>query len=202
MENEVSKYTSDRHPVLLVHGLLDTTTVFNKMSTYLTNLGWSVHTLNLIPNNGVSKLEKLAEQVANYINKNFSPTQTLDLIGFSMGGIVTRYYLQRLGGIERVQRYISISAPNKGTLTAHLLPFPGIAQMRPQSPFLKDLNEDAETLLTKLNVTVMWTPLDLMIIPAHNSRMSVGREIKLPVLLHSWMLADQRTLATVAEILS
>jgi 2',3'-cyclic-nucleotide 2'-phosphodiesterase (5'-nucleotidase family) len=43
-----------------------------------------------------------------------------DLIGYSMGGIVTRHYLQARNGDTRTRRYISLSAPQNGTLTAYL----------------------------------------------------------------------------------
>ena len=189
------------HPVVLVHGLNDTTAVFKAMTTHLTDLGWSVHSLDLLPSNGISSLEQLAQQLADYVSSIFAPQQPFDLIGFSMGGIVTRYYLQRLGGIERVKRYISISAPNNGTLTAHLLPFPGIVQMRPESKLLQDLNRDAELILSKIDFTIMWTPFDLMIVPATSSRMSVAREVQLPVLLHPWMLKDSRSLTAITDAL-
>lgn len=190
-----------RNPVLLVHGFTDTTAVFHQMTTYLTNLGWSVYSFNLTPNTGACRLENLAHQVAAYINNTFSQTQPVDLIGFSMGGLVTRYYLQRLGGIQRVQRYISISAPNQGTVTAYSLPLHGIAQMRPNSCFLQDLNRDATEQLAQINFTFIWTPFDLMIYPAANSRMPVGEEVIIPVLMHAWMLTDNRSLAAVATAL-
>jgi len=193
--------TKSRNPVVLVHGFTDTTAVFRTMTTYLTNLGWSVHSFNLTPNTGACGLEKLAHQVAAYINNTFDNSQPVDLIGFSMGGIITRYYLQRLGGIQRVQRYISISAPNQGTVTAYSLPLRGIAQMRPNSPFLQDLNRDAAEQLAKINFTVIWTPFDLMIYPAASSRMSVGEEVIIPVLVHAWMKTDNRSLAAVATAL-
>lgn len=192
---------SKRNPVLLVHGIFDTVAKFQRMSAYLKNLGWSVHSLNLNPNNGKERLQNLAEQVADYVERNFPAGQPLDLLGFSMGGIVTRYYLQRLGGLERVQRYVSISAPNNGTLMAYALERPGVVQLRPKSPFLQDLNWDVESL-QRLKVTVLWTPFDLMILPARSSLMSVGREIQLPVPIHEWMLRDSRVLETVAQQLS
>jgi len=190
------------NPVLLVHGFYDKQNVFNKMSTYLTNLGWSVHSFDLTPNNGTAGLETLAAQIARYVDRNFEANQPLDLIGFSMGGIVTRYYLQRLGGVKRVQRYINISAPNRGTVTAYSLPIPGVAQMRPKSRFLEDLNRDAAEILAPLNLTVIWTPLDMMIVPADSSVMPVGKHLKLPVLFHAQMLSDPRVLAAVAQALT
>lgn len=107
--------TNNRNPVLLVHGIIRTSSVFSTMSTYLTQQGWSVYTFNLKPNNATLGLDKLAIQVADYVEKIFAPEQPLDLVGLSMGGLVTRYYVQRLGGIDRVQRFITISAPHQGT---------------------------------------------------------------------------------------
>ncbi|MBZ8179803.1 esterase/lipase family protein [Oscillatoria salina] len=193
--------TSHRHPTILIHGIHDTNSVFDRMSASLIEQGWSVHSLDLIPNNGFASIEQLARQLAEYISEVFPPEQPLDLIGFSMGGIVTRYYLQRLGGIKRIQRYISISAPNNGTLTGYALPFPGIMQMRPASNFLADLNSDVEEKLSQINCTWIWTPYDLMILPPNSSQMPVGKQIQLPVLMHSWMLKDPQVIATVTAAL-
>jgi len=51
----------------------------------------------------------LGQQVANYVAATFAP-KPFDLVGFSMGGIVSRYYVQRLGGIDRVQRFITLAS--------------------------------------------------------------------------------------------
>ena len=175
------KAKSDRNSVLLVHGIFDTSSVFHKMSAYLTQRGWQVHSLDLCPNDGSDSLVELANQVKDYIDRTFAPDRTIDLIGFSMGGIITRYYLQRLGGIDKVQRYINISAPNNGTLTAYLRSSPGVLQMRPESELLQDLNRDAVALLSSINCSIIWSPFDTMIFPATSSQMPVGKEISLPV---------------------
>jgi len=39
-----------KNPVILVHGITDKNTIFQEMSNYLTELGWSVHSINLSPN--------------------------------------------------------------------------------------------------------------------------------------------------------
>lgn len=191
-----------RNPVLLVHGINDTIAVFSKMAPYLSNLGWSVHNFNMIPNNGGCCLGLLAKQVADYVAQTFGPKQPIDVVGFSMGGIVSRYYIQRLGGAEQVQRFVSISAPNNGTWTGYLSGRLGCTQMRPDSAFLQDLNRDAVDILGRLNFTVIWTPYDLMIVPADSSQMAVGKEVTVPVRLHSWMLTDDRCLKEVVRALS
>ncbi|MBW4560494.1 MAG: triacylglycerol lipase [Mojavia pulchra JT2-VF2] len=190
-----------QNPVLLIHGINDTGAVFHTMEQYLRQRGWSVYTLDLVPNNGDIGLDELAQQIADYVAANFLPEQPLDLVGFSMGGIVSRYYLQRLGGIQRVQRFVTISSPHNGTMIAYASQRPGCKQMRVNSALLNDLNFDA-AMLKQLNFTSIWTPYDLMIVPANSSQMLLGREVILPVGLHSWMLTDSRSLAAVAEALT
>ena len=192
--------TKQQNPVLLVHGINDTGAVFNKMGLYLRQRGLSVYTVDLVPNNGAEVLDKLAQQVANYVAATFEPEQPLDLVGFSMGGIVSRYYLQRLGGIERVQRFITISSPHKGTVIAYGSWQPGCVQMRPNSDFLKDLNSDVQ-MLKQIDFTSIWTPYDLMILPATSSQLEIGKEVTVPVLLHPLMLTDFGTLEIVAKAL-
>jgi triacylglycerol lipase len=57
-------------------------------------------------------------------------------------------------------------------------------------------------MLRRLNFTVIWTPYDLMIVPARSSQMPVGKEVVLPIRLHSWMLTDERCIKAVAAALS
>ena len=118
-----------------------------------------------------------------------------------MGGLVTRYYLQRLGGIDRVEKYISLSAPNHGSILAYLLPFTGIQQMRPDSQFLQDLNSDVTTQLSQIQCLTFLTPVDTMIIPAQSSLMGVGKTVSIPLQIHKWMSKDDRVLASISEFL-
>ncbi|MGB3236950.1 MAG: triacylglycerol lipase [Geitlerinemataceae cyanobacterium] len=192
----------NRNPVILVHGLWDRSAIFNTLSAYLQNLGWSVHRFDLIPNDGKLPLEKLAEQLASRIEERLDPSQPFDLVGFSMGGIVSRYYIQRLGGVDRTQRFVTISSPHRGTWTAYATTQPGCVQMRPNSEFLQDLNRDAAEVLGKLDFTSIWTPYDLMILPASSSELSLGTQIQIPVPLHAWMVKDERTLKVLTSVLS
>jgi triacylglycerol lipase len=193
--------SSPRHPVLLIHGIFDTKAIFKTMTAHLTKRGWDIHSLNLIPNDGRFGLEALAQQITAYENQTFPPEQPIDLIGFSMGGIVSRYYVQRLGGIERVQRLITISSPHNGTLTGYLYPTLAASQMRSHSPFLEDLNRDLE-VLDSINFTSIWTPLDGMIVPAESSHISIGEEFTVNVFLHAWMVNDPKSLAMVEKALN
>lgn len=191
---------SRRNPVLLIHGFFINSVIFHKLFAYLTDMGWKVHAFDLTANDNNQGLERLAEQVADYANNKFGRERNLDIVGFSMGGLVSRYYVQRLGGIERVQRLIAISSPHNGTWMAHCLESLTCVQMRPGSAFLEDLNGDAG-MLERLNFTSIWTNWDFIIVPATSSQMPVGKEVKVPVFAHPLMLWHPKTLEAVAEAL-
>lgn len=191
----------ERNPVLLVHGIFRRKSVFKQMSAYLSSLGWEVHSFDLKPSNARLGLDKLAEQISAYVTDNFAPNQPIDLVGLSMGGLVSRYYVQKLGGNERVKRFVTIASPHYGTWLAYSLPFAGCVQMRPGSVFLQDLNQELE-ILAKVNFTYIWTPYDFIIVPAQSSRLGIGQEIKLPIFAHAMMVRDRRTLQAVTQALS
>jgi triacylglycerol lipase len=189
-----------RNPILLVHGLMDTSHEMRKISSYLRDLGWQVVDIDLTTNTGDTRLEILAQQVADLVERTFAPHQQIDLLGFSMGGLVTRYYVQRLGGIDRVERLITISTPHRGTIAANFSTRTGCLQMRPNSAFMTNLNRDVDRL-NQLNFTSLWTPFDLIILPPSSSKLGIGKEMQIPALTHPWMISDRRTLQAIAEAL-
>jgi triacylglycerol lipase len=189
-----------RNPVILVHGFKDTGRKLEWMARHLRREGWDVRTVTLSPSWGQVGIDVLAKQLDDFIRTNFCDDQPLDLVGFSMGGLVCRYYVQRLGGLTRIRRLVTISTPHNGSQLAHLLRNTGCRQMVPNSEFLRDLNRDADTL-ARLQFTSVWTPLDLMILPARSSHMSVGNERRLWVIAHPLMVFQRNCIRAVAEIL-
>ncbi len=193
---------SSQRPLVLVHGIDDTAHVFRRMEAYLRDRGWaSIYTLNLHPNNGDRGLDQLAQQLQAYVDQQLPGNLQFDLLGFSMGGLVSRYYVQRLQGSERVRRFVTVASPHNGTWTGYLRQNPGARQMRPHSSFLQDLNRTVHEL-QQVAFTSLWTPYDLMIVPARSSQLPVGEMRQVPVLAHPWMLTDPRSLAAIAAILS
>lgn len=192
-------------PVLLVHGIWDDGTRFDAMTRALKAAGvGAIAALDLAPNDGRAPIQALASQVdsaaATLLER--SGGDRLDLVGFSMGALVSRYWVQRLGGKERVRRFISISGPHHGTLTAYALPLAGARQMRPHSELLLDLAADKDPW-GLVEVHTVWTPFDLMILPPRSSRLpDTYSDHRLPVPMHRYMITDRRALARVAEILT
>lgn len=196
-----------KNPVVLVHGIWNTASIFSPLRAYLERSGWQTYALSMCPNNGDAPLELLAEQVCEFVAEQIDPQQPFDLVGFSMGGLISRYYVQRLGGLARVQRFVTVSAPHQGTVLGAFSRRYGIRQMRPGSPLIKSLNQDIHQLNT-LTFSSLWTPFDLLILPPRSSdlqnfeKMEVRRSHKLRIPAHNRMIRDQEGLEAIARCLS
>ncbi len=187
-------------PLVLVHGIFDTGAIFAGMEGFFTERGVETYAPDLRPSSGAHGLETLALQLQRAVDARLPADQPFDLVGFSMGGLISRYYLQRLGGRERVRHFVAISVPQHGSLLAWLIPNRGCRQMRPGSRFLAELNRDVNDL-APIDILSLWTPYDLMIIPATRSALPLGKTLKLPVWRHDLMIKDRRVLQAMADFL-
>lgn len=188
-------------PVVLVHGIWNTAAIFTPLKHYLMHNGWSVYALSMTPNTGDAPIETLAQQVGDFVNASLGPQQPFHLIGFSMGGLVSRYYLQRLGGLTRVKKFIAICAPHRGTAIALGSNRLGVQQMRPNSPFLNDLNQDIHCL-SSIQVFSFWTLLDLLILPPWHAQLPCGQVQRLSISSHNKMIQDPKGLSAIAAALA
>jgi triacylglycerol lipase len=170
------------------------------MSRFLVTKSFRTFAPSLSPSTGKIGLDELALQLKAFIDVNIPAGETFHLVGFSMGGLICRYYLQRLDGIKRVRRFISISTPHYGSRLAYLLGNKGCRQMRPGSEFLKDLNSDLNRL-EEVKIVSIWTQFDLSIMPAKSSHLPLGEEMIIPVLLHPLMVRDNRVLKAVVSFI-
>ncbi|MEM9400527.1 MAG: alpha/beta fold hydrolase [Verrucomicrobiota bacterium] len=194
-------------PVLLVHGIWDTGKKFKRLKSYLEERGYEVVTVDLKPNTGKASLAELAKRLDEFVNKNF-PSHKFDIIAFSMGGLVSRHYLQYMDGASRVNRFISISSPHHGTFTANVYAlvtkffhFKGVPEMCWQSRFVRKLNSDA-SCLRKLNFTSLWTPWDLMIVPSFSSVHPDAYNIRIFSWAHPLMLWNKNVFRIIENKLS
>lgn len=189
-----------RTPVLLVHGIWDSSRRLDPLRRGLQARGLlDVTALDLAPNDGRAPLDALAAQVAGFVAARWPGVPRIDVVGFSMGALVTRCWIQRHGGSARVRRFVSVSGPHRGTLAAWGLPHAGVREMRPGSALLRALDAD-EGAWGDVEVHCLYTPWDLMVTPAETAVLPRARSVTaLPVKLHRWMITDPRALDAIAE---
>ncbi|AVD71051.1 esterase/lipase family protein [Desulfobulbus oralis] len=187
--------------LVLVHGIFDTGRIFARMTRHFAARGLRVLAPDLKPSSGTGGLEPMAGQLKRLIDAEAPADAPLYLLGFSMGGLISRYYLQELGGLARVRRFVAVSVPQHGSRLAWLLPNRGCCQMRPGSAFLSSLNRGLDRL-GQIPVLTLWTAHDLIIQPACSSLLPIGQSRRFRVFWHSLMIYDRRVLEAVDEFLA
>lgn len=184
-----------------MHGLLDTPAVFNGLKR---ELGGGRQPL-LIPSLplrlGRTSIEEAAELLGSHIEAAFGRHETIDLLGFSMGGVIARCWIQLLDGHRRTRRFLSVGSPQQGTITA--LPWPGrifsgIADLRWGSPLLERLNDDLDPL-QRIECHSFYSALDLVVLPGWSAVLPVGARTMLPVLTHPQLLRDGAAIQPLAR---
>jgi hypothetical protein len=115
-------------------------------------------------------------------------------VGHSLGGLIARYYVQRLGGDARVDLVVTVATPHRGTMAAWLLPpLPLARQLRPDSALYAELAEPAPECRTRF--VTFSSGGDAVIVPARNGQLDhpdlPTRNVVLPGMGH-FTLADHR----------
>lgn len=189
-------------PVILVPGIGDDERKLRMLVRRLQQAGRQPIALSPQPSDGSAPIDTLARLLADAISDALGPDQPLDLFGFSMGGLICRYYLQQLGGLSRTRRFVTLASPHRGTWVAYRYPGrPAARQMRPHSPFLAALNAEMH-LLEQVAFASLWSPLDMTILPASNSALPVGRSVRVLSPMHGTLLYDPNVLRQVAACLN
>jgi triacylglycerol lipase len=182
--------------VVLVHGFLENGETFKMLKKRLEKRGVQCFVPRLRPSDGRGGLENLAARLKQDIEARFGTQQPISIVAFSMGGLVSRVYLQNLGGAKRCENLITISSPHQGTNAAWIYPTKGAEQMRPGSQFLADL-QATEDRLGKMPVASYRTPMDLVILPPTRSIWERADNLEFPVLLHPLMLSSNKVLSEI-----
>ena len=196
--------TPQSTPLVLVHGLWDTPRLFRRLEEELRGRRQPLLVPHLPHGLGQRPLLELATQLGRLVNERFGPDQPVDVLGFSMGGLVGRSWIQLAGGAGRVRRLISVGSPQRGSLVA--APWPGrwlasIADMRPGSPLLRRLNGDLSAL-AGVDCCSFWCLADHMVVPSWTGVLPVGRCQQLPVWSHRQLITSPAALGPiVAELL-
>ncbi|MEU8763104.1 alpha/beta fold hydrolase [Streptomyces sp. NPDC048659] len=185
--------TPARRPVVLLHGFVDNHSVFVLLRRTLARHGREhVESLDYSPftcdlRTAAERLGRLVEEIRERTGQ-----AEVDLVGHSLGGLIARYYVQRLGGDTRVRTLVMLGTPHAGTAFGPLADaHPLVRQMRPGSEVLRELAGPAPGVRTRF--VSFWSDLDRVMVPVetahldhpdlitHNVRVSGIGHLALPV---------------------
>lgn len=162
----------DQRTVVFVHGLAGNRSGFFPLQAYLRVHG---HTQQLGFNYRSSgSIEQHALSLKRAIDEGVGGGR-IDLVAHSLGGLVSRCYLQLLGGARRVDRLITLGTPHRGTHAANFIPSALVRQLLPGSSFLDHLN--AQPVPEGLEVTSIVAGRDLLVQPVNSAHCPFGQSV-------------------------
>ncbi|WP_030674699.1 triacylglycerol lipase [Streptomyces rimosus] len=193
-------------PVLLLHGFIDNRSVFVLLRRSLLRHGWRhVEALNYSPL--TCDLRKAAELLGRHVEQVCERTghSRVDLVGHSLGGLIARYYAQRLGGDLRVRTLVTLGTPHGGTRVAPLMSaHPLVRQMRPHSDVIVELARPAPNCRT--HFVSFWSDLDQLMVPVETARIDhrdlVTRSVRVSGVGHLALPVNGAVAAGIREALS
>ncbi|MFF6993692.1 esterase/lipase family protein [Streptomyces sp. NPDC008313] len=163
--------TAARPPVVLLHGFIDNRSVFLLLRRSLAQHGrQQVESLNYSPL--TCDIRTAAELLGRHIEEICERTghDRVDVVGHSLGGLIARYYVQRLGGDTHVRTLVTLGTPHAGTRVVPLLnAHPIVRQMRPGSEVLRELALPAPGCRTYF--VSFWSDLDHVMDPLETARL-------------------------------
>ncbi|MBK3578532.1 alpha/beta fold hydrolase [Streptomyces sp. MBT65] len=162
--------TEAKPPVVLLHGFIDNRSVFVLLRRSLAQHGHrQVESLNYSPL--TCDIRTAAELLGRHIEEICERTgsREVDIVGHSLGGLIARYYVQRLGGDLRVRTLVTLGTPHSGTAVVPLASaHPIVRQMRPGSPVIEELTRPAPGCRT--HFVSFWSDLDNLMDPLETAR--------------------------------
>lgn len=158
-------------PVLLVHGYGHNRSGWFMLERALRRAGFtSVHTMNYVAW-GAEGVPQLAARVAARVEaiRTLTGADKVHLVGHSLGGVLTRWFVQELGGDRVVDTAITVASPHEGTVPAIAGPGPCARDLRPGSKVMRRLAAGARE--TDVRWVALYSNLDLLVQPAVSGRL-------------------------------
>jgi len=160
-------------PIVLVHGIGDNRSAFAVLSGALRRRGFGVvHAVNYSVLTALTgDVRRAAELLGEHVERICAETGSdrVHVVGHSLGGLIARYYVQLLGGDDRVRTLVTLGTPHSGTLAAYLLPTALTRRLRPGSELLAELARPCRPCRTRF--VVVWSELDQVVLPQRHARL-------------------------------
>ena len=138
-------------PVLLLHGLFGTPRIVDVLTQRFRRRGYCAFSIDLgglFGRVNSAPIEELAVLVSNQVDRirRHHGLECLDIVGHSQGGLIGRYYVQKLNGEKHVSSLVTLGTPHRGTPSAYLgrlmkQIIPSVPQMMPNSQFLRECTD-------------------------------------------------------------
>jgi len=201
-------------PVLLVPGYGGSTDGLQALAQKLRAAGKDAEIVPM-PGNAEGDLRDQAKALSAAAKAAVERTgaRSVDVVGYSAGGVVARLWVRDYGGAGQARRIVTLGSPQHGTLLAQLgALFAGVCpvacvQLGPTSDLLSALNTAPETPKGPAFVSI-WTNHDQVVLPPESAElqgalnMSVQSVCAQSVVRHDGLPTDPLVAAMVVTELT
>jgi len=170
-------------PVVFVHGFLDTwyTPWWGKMESHMKRLGLlpdEIYAVNKgsVPGTTVKSPRRYAELVGEKVEEvRDEHGERVNLLGHSMGGLDSRWYVEQMDGDEHVDTVVTLGTPHHGTLVSRWAWFtPGGRDMTMSSDLIRTLKRDG--VADSVEYVAAWSPSDELVKPKRSAKLPEHEE--------------------------
>jgi pimeloyl-ACP methyl ester carboxylesterase len=192
-------------PIILLHGYFHNRSAFLVMRRSLRRAGFrTVDTMNYnVIGNDIGELAAQLARRVDHVREQTGATQ-VHLIGHSLGGLVARYYIQKLGGNAHVHTCVTLGTPHKGSYAAFVGRGRAARQLRPNSPLFRVLARAPKP--DDVRFVCFYSNLDGMVLPPSNAKLTDPRlnvrNILVKDLGHLSLLISRPLIRSIAELLA
>lgn len=192
------------YPVLLVPGWGAPKWHTDWIARHLEREGLDVYKL-VLPRMAVGDMVASAGLVERRVDQILSArgVDRVSLVGYSLGGLIVRIYLEYLDGYKRLGRAAYVGAPQEGIYTGYAASFTKAGrQVRRGSSFMRELNMERRCACGQARCLAVFLSRDGTILPSKSARLSCGYNLELvwPV-LHWGLVFNREVIHAVAAFL-
>jgi triacylglycerol lipase len=196
--------TTQRNPVLFIHGLSSFAAAWNPMINHFAAQGYDRSELRAFSYDWRQSNTVTAQMIRAEVDGLLQRTgaKKVDIVAHSMGGLSTRHYLKFLGGTAKVDRFVSIGSPHHGAKLAVLCGFllTSCDEMRPDSSFLRQLNAGDETP-GNVRYTSLWSTCDEAVASFNSPQLAGADNINVGCLEHVLLITFASVFSTTVTAL-
>jgi len=166
-------------PVLLVPGYGGSTAAVEALARLLRSEGRDASVVQPV-GDGTGDLRAQAENLDRAARRAMTRTAagSVDVVGYSAGGVIARLWVRDFDGASRARRVLSLGSPQHGSSIAELAVgmLPGrcpvaCGQLAPDSTLLRALNAGDETPRGPVFISI-WSTTDEVVVPSGTARLA------------------------------
>jgi triacylglycerol esterase/lipase EstA (alpha/beta hydrolase family) len=191
----VSGSQAIRLPVLYVPGFISSFTFAWYLERMFERVGYEFHSI-AFPWMATGDMVELARELKTQVEAAAGQYLRVNLVCHSAGGLIARYYIQKLSRSASVSSVVFLGTPHQGTVAAYpAFLSRACRQMTPGSDFMDELDTGGLGRILTNRALSIYSNHDILVLPSESGRLAGSRNMILRGPLGHALPLDPRAFA-------